>query len=236
MTTLTGSWCIAVLALLGPVGCGPGGPDSNSNSANDTISAADNPNGFVGLPADVAGGLSFRLVDNVTAADIGGTFGVDDNHIPYPDTYWPMTQGGIDWNWSQTSSPLEKYLAVSSPTDLTAGKAWEANNHGPMVPNVASWWGHCPGWTGASLSNAPVQHAINVTSDGQMSACNAGDPGCTTFQIGDLNALEAEIYVDADIKFIGTRCDTAPRAFSVTNTVASSATAPAARASTRARS
>jgi hypothetical protein len=41
-------------------------------------------------------------------------------------------------------------------------------------------------------------------------ACNESEPGCTRFEIGDINALEAETYVDAKSVLIGERCDTAP--------------------------
>src|SRR6185312_7644266 len=80
------------------------------------------------------------------------------------------------------------------------------------LPGVEGWFGHCPGWTGSAMLNAPLQHAISVKSDGNggVTACNDGDTGCTKFEIADVNALMAEDYVDADSKFIGNRCDTKP--------------------------
>ena len=123
-----------------------------------------------------------------------------------------FTQGGTDANWNGDGSPIEKYMGVLDSANVKAAKDWEASNHGPNVPGVADWWGHCPGWTGAAMSNAPIQHAVSVQSDGNggISACNAGDAGCTTFQIGDINALMAEVWVDGASSFIGARCDTKP--------------------------
>jgi hypothetical protein len=140
---------------------------------------------------------------------------VQDGNIPYPDTYWPFTSEGVDakWNWSdQSASPLEKYMSLANAAQVADAKNWEHNNHGSGVPGVSGWWGHCPGWTGAAMANAPIQHAVNAASDGNgnLVACNAGDAGCVKFEIGDLNALMAEVYVDGQSSFIGARCDTAP--------------------------
>lgn len=167
-------------------------------------------------PTQLIPGASTLLSDNITAADVGQTFGAADANVPYPDTYWPFTQGGTDaqWNPSGTDArtPIEKYMALFDTANVQAAKDWEANNHGPKVPGVSGWWGHCPGWTGAAMSNAPIQHAISVKNDGtgNLAACNAGDQGCVTLEIGDIDALLAEVYVDGNSSFIGARCDTKP--------------------------
>jgi len=165
-------------------------------------------------PEDLVPGASRRLADNIVAGDVGQTFGTDDAHIPYPDTYWPFTNEGIDakWNWGDSSSALDKYMSITTPGSAADAKAWEHSNHGSGVPGVSGWWGHCPGWTGAALDNAPIQHAVYATSDGQggVVSCNAGDAGCVKLEIGDLNALMAEVYVDGNDAFIGARCDTKP--------------------------
>ena len=58
----------------------------------DQISGNDDPSGLLS-------GAERRLAALVTAADVGMTFGVDDDAIPYPDTYWPMVDDGIAVEW-----------------------------------------------------------------------------------------------------------------------------------------
>ncbi len=180
---------------------------NNPGGKGDAIGGFEDPNGLVP-------NASRTLADNIGAGDVGMTFGTDDNNIPYPDTYWPFTEDGIDakWNGSDTPSALEKYMGIANASQVAAAKAWEHNNHGAGVPGVAGWWGHCPGWTGASMANAPIKHAVYATSDGNggFTACNAGDAGCVKFEVGDINALMAEVYVDGNSSFIGARCDTSP--------------------------
>ncbi len=163
-------------------------------------------------PSGLVANASRALADNISAADVGQTFGVADGNIPYPDTYWPFTDDGIDARWNGDTSPLEKFMTIADASHVADAKAWEHNNHGAGVPGVSGWWGHCPGWTGAAMANAPIQHAVYATSDGNggLTACNAGDANCTRFEIGDINALMAEVYVDGQSSFIGARCDTAP--------------------------
>jgi hypothetical protein len=186
----------------------PTTPETNAKDPSaDKISDSDNP-------TDLLPNASLVLADNITAADVGQTFGTDDAHIPYPDTYWPFTDNGCDAHWAgdSTQSPLEKLLTTFDNANLQAGKDWERTNHGKDVPGVAGWWGHCPGWTGAAMMNAPLQHAITVKSDGNggVTSCSDGDTTCTKFEIADINALMAEDYVDAPSRFIGNRCDTKP--------------------------
>src|SRR5579885_2496733 len=120
-------WFVAM--LLG--GCaGAAGPSSvpphNPGGKGDQISPSDDPNQLID-------GASFKLADNITAADVGQTFGTDDGHIPYPDTYWPMVDEGIDNNWSSTGSPLEKYMGLVDSAHLMDAKMWEHTNHGKGV-------------------------------------------------------------------------------------------------------
>ena len=176
-----------------------------SNQSPDQIGGNDNPNNLIP-------GASTLLTDNIVPSDVGQTFGVDDAHIPYPDTYWPFMQEGTNAAWNGSVGPLEKFMAVVDAAHAPDAKNWEHTNHGPAVANVASWWGHCPGWTGASMANAPILHAVDAASDGNggLTSCNAGEAGCTKFEIGDINALEAEAWVDGPNNFIGARCDTSP--------------------------
>jgi hypothetical protein len=161
-------------------------------------------------PGNLIPGADIRLADLIGAADVGQTFGTDDGHIPYPDTYWPFTQNGIDADWSGQGSPLSKLMSVVNPSQTAAAQQWEQNNHGSKTPGVQGWWGHCPGWTGSAMSNAPIQQPVYAMSDGQggLTSCTAGANGCVKFEIGDINALEAEVFVDGQNSFIGARCDT----------------------------
>jgi hypothetical protein len=186
--------------------CGPGPEKINRSKSADSIDPQDNP-------ARVIPNATARLWDNITPDDINKTIGVDDAHVPYPDTYWPFNQGGVDARWNgDDDTPLEKFVKLTNPDALEAAKAWEASHHGPNVPNVEDWWGHCPGWTGAASSNPAIKHAVAVEFDGHnLRPCDVPiGQGCFRFEIGDINALEAEIYVDADAAFAGARCDTPP--------------------------
>src|SRR6516165_7029394 len=70
----------------------------------DQISPSDDPNQLIS-------GASFKLSDNINASDVGQTFGTDDGHIPYPDTYWPFVEEGSDAHWNDGSdSPVEKFM------------------------------------------------------------------------------------------------------------------------------
>jgi hypothetical protein len=165
----------------------------------------------------------------VTVDEIGQSFGVPEDAIPYPDTYWPMVDNGIAVEWLERTgsrcavfndcvdaqpSPLEKFVSlVSGGNDDTVGQAieWEIRNHGQDVPNVADWFGHCPGWAATAMLWKPVLAPVSVRFDnGQFAECEPTDPGCTTFEIGDINALGAEAHEGAVSRFIGARCDTDP--------------------------
>jgi hypothetical protein len=172
------------------------------------------------LPPD----FESTLASVISPADVGQAFGLDDSKVPYPDTYWPfllvddntkekLATNGIDDRWldKSTPSPLEKFMALASPQQLNEAKAWEKKNHGEDVPGVANWFGHCPGWTAAAMVNPPLQHGVSVKNNGgQIAACSDGEAGCTTFEIGDINALEAEAFLGGPSGFLGARCDTKP--------------------------
>lgn len=200
----TGLFVVGCVGGAGPSAPGPGG----GGGKGDQISPSDDP-------TKLFDGASFRLGDNVSADDVGKTFGTDDDHIPYPDTYWPYSDNGIDAHWNGEVSPLDKYMSIADPahTDNTQyARNWERAYHGSVQPSVASWAGHCPGWTGAAMTNRPLRHGVWAAADGAggILPCNEGDAGCVKFEIGDINALEAEIYKDAHSNLIGANCDTSP--------------------------
>ena len=61
-------------------------------------------------PSRILPGATTKLTDLVSADDVGKEFGIDDDHMPYPDTYWPFTSEGVDDKWNGTDSPLEKAM------------------------------------------------------------------------------------------------------------------------------
>ena len=183
------------------------------------------------------GTFSTLLRDNIVATDARNLegFGVPDARIPHPDTYWPYLlkaedggieeADGIDFRWQGPSvnSPLEKYMALVAPNDATtraSAKQWEHDHHGPglgerLNREVQNWEGHCPGWTGASMSNAPIVHPVFVQPDRNnvFAPCTEAEErngilGCMRLEIGDINALQAEVYVDGVQPMVGRGCFT----------------------------
>lgn len=194
------------LGVATTVACGSVGDEPTGSAESfDRIQAFDDPYGLLGA-------VSRKAADNITAADVGGTFGVVDDEVPYPDTYWPMIENGIDAEWNGSEkSPLEKFITMASPENLDTARAWNRINQGVDMPGVEDWYGICNGWTGASTSVKPLKHGVTAKIvDGQVKKCSAAEAGCTTFEIGDINALMATIYSDGFSYFIGARCNTVP--------------------------
>ncbi len=186
----------------------------------DQISGNDDPSG-------VLSNAERQLSKLISSADVGESFGVDAANMPYPDTYWPMVDNGIAVEWLEKSggkcsranectdaqdSPLAKFVKLTNPNDVTKAKEWEVKNHGKDVPNVADWYGHCPGWVAGAMLNKPILHPVFAKADGagSVQACEEGQADCTKFEIGDINALTAEAHEGARSLFIGARCDTKP--------------------------
>jgi hypothetical protein len=205
---------VTLLALVGTAIAGCESLQDGSASEETTTSTSEPDRiGENENPALLIPGASSRLDDNIAPEDVGETFGTDDAHIPYPDTYWPFSSGGIDQRWASGPSALEKYMSVADPDHARDAKRWERENHGRGVPHVKSWFGHCEGWVAAALSTAPIEHAVHARSDGAggLESCRAADADCTRFEIGDVNALAAEVYVDGEARLIGARCDVKPK-------------------------
>src|SRR5438067_1260566 len=60
-------------------------------------------------PERLLPGATVTLADIISEGDKGQDFGVDDDHVPYPDTYWPFTEEGIHAKWNGgDASPLDK--------------------------------------------------------------------------------------------------------------------------------
>jgi hypothetical protein len=216
-----------LLSLLLPVACAapgttgdePTGDLDDADGKADQISGADDPSRLLG-------NAERRLSKLIEPADVGQSFGVPNEKVPYPDTYWPMVDNGIAVEWLETDgtecftanecddpqpSPLVKLVSIINPSAVDDAVAWEIKNHGKDVPNVASWFGHCPGWVATAMLNDPIPGPVWVKGNALgLEKCESGDPECTKFEIGDINALGAEAHEGAFSRFIGARCDTEP--------------------------
>ena len=78
--------------------------DDNGGVVQDDDGKADAIGGYE-APETLVPGASRRLASNIVGADVGKTFGTDDDHVPYPDTYWPFTDDGVDATWNGGDSP-----------------------------------------------------------------------------------------------------------------------------------
>jgi hypothetical protein len=185
----------------------------------DQISGQDDPSGLL---ADA----ERRLGQLIGAADIGQSFGVPEDKVPYPDTYWPFVDNGVAVQWLEKTgercdsanacvdpqpSPLAKFVNLNQWYAVEDAIDWEVKNHGKEREGVADWWGHCPGWVASTMLTKPVSGPVSVQMvDGQLQKCDPSTFACTTFEIGDLNAISAEAHEGAVSQFIGARCDTSP--------------------------
>jgi Transglutaminase elicitor len=208
----------ACVSLLLSAGLATAGCDAPPSPRPDAVGQAgdDLAIGTFERPETLVASASRRLADAIGAGDVGQEFGVSSERVPYADTYWPFLYGGTDFQWypgaRDPRSPLEKYMAATDPYATEMAKMWELFNHGPFVPDVQTWNGHCPGWAAAATTNAPILHAVSARSDGRggVVACHGGDRGCVRFEIGDINALMAEVYLDGPSSIIGANCHTPP--------------------------
>lgn len=216
------AWMVSV-SVVGAAACGGDSElvvEDYADGKADQISGRDDPSGLLA-------NAERRLAQLISPQDVGETFGLADENAPYPDTYWPMVDDGIAVEWLEKSgskcsstnacsdpapSPLAKYMMLADPANLDEAVAWEVKNHGKDVKDVKDWFGHCPGWAAAAQMHTPIQGPTAFASDGAggVRLCEAGEPGCVVFEIGDMNALMAEVFNNARSRFIGARCDTEP--------------------------
>lgn len=207
--------CLSALVGGALAASGCEGPPAPRPETLGDASEADRIAGFE-RPEVVVSGASRRLADNIDAADIGQDFGVPDDKVPYADTYWPFVYGGVDAAWNPRGrdprTPIEKFMAITDPYETESARIWEFVHHGPGELGVQTWHGHCPGWAAAATRNAPILHPVFAGPDGRggIAACSEGAAGCVRFEIGDVNALMAEIYLDGPEVRIGTACPLTP--------------------------
>lgn len=213
---------VLALGLVATAAC------ATSSSDVDESAAADSADPRTEDVRNLPGEYSDRLTANIVPGDVGKSFGMADDAIPYPDTYWPfeaegLGSGGIDFAWqgAGTATPVEKYARIVSGGDealVAKARLWEQDHHGPGLGKkqnraIQAWEGHCPGWTAAAMTDGPLKHGVSVRHDAQNGVveCSEGESGCTRFEIGDINALMAEVHVDGNQPLIGWGCRTASR-------------------------
>lgn len=109
---------------------------------------------------------------------------------PWAGFWWPYTGNGIAAGGSG-GSPAGKYDAARGNT--THAQEWEIRKHGPGVPQVQQWWGHCNGWCAAAALFKEPHDPVTVNG--------------VTFGISDLKALITEAGMSTSADFFGERVD-----------------------------
>lgn len=104
--------------------------------------------------------------------------------MPWAGYWWPYVDQG-------TIQALSKYEAAGGSNAATQ---WEISYHGPGVPGVQSWWGHCNGWAAASVLFEEPRTPKGVSG--------------VTFGIADQKALLSEIGMEVQADFFGMRSET----------------------------
>ncbi len=144
-----------------------------------------------------------------TLADLPTEGNVPDYRVPYSGHDYPDKNGGTGIVVSGNMSPLAKYdrafnggryAAVAfEKEDVKESKGPErfgllGRRREPLFPRLRQprapgWYGHCNGWTAASIRHAEPQNS--VVRNG------------ITFTPADIKALLAEVYMYADTEFLG---------------------------------
>jgi subtilisin-like proprotein convertase family protein len=107
----------------------------------------------------------------------------------------------------------------AQPETFHVGPAaeWELKNHGRYgETDPESWWGHCNGWASYVLNEDEPIRPVLVRYDAatrRVTECASGDAGCVLFQLGDINALGAELYWQDGARMAGRRCEQADSEF-----------------------
>jgi hypothetical protein len=161
---------LLVLLLLLQCGCGP----VNTQFSNSARPGAKSPNDAP--PSSASEKLSFaRLINEHSRGRSRLT--------PWVGYWWPYSEGGT----STASALYEK------ATGRTGAADWEQTHHGPKVPGIQNWWGHCNGWAAAAtLFEEPTE----VMSENGVS-----------FETADQKSLLSEISMDVNADFYGHRDD-----------------------------
>ena len=86
---------------------------------------------------------------------------------------------------------------------------WEHRNHGRHGDrDPDTWWGHCNGWASYVLNEDEPTRPVNVRlENNRVVECAPSQEGCVRFELGDVNALGAEIYWNDAARMLGRRCE-----------------------------
>jgi hypothetical protein len=111
---------------------------------------------------------------------------------PWAGFWWPYTGSGIaSGQFSGGGSPAGKYDAARGGS--TQAQSWEIKHHGPAVPKVEAWWGHCNGWTASAALLPEPREGVTVNG--------------INFGIADIKALVTELGMSVNADFFGERTD-----------------------------
>lgn len=141
---------------------------------------------------------------------VGQSFSVPEANIPWSDTWMPRASGGLDWAWGNEASPLDRVLSLLGAPDAVKknAKAWNHRYRGAGIGQAASAHGACDSVAAASERHAHLRaRPVSVRIDaGKLVRCEAGQPGCVAFRVGDIDMLDAEVHADAPLRWIGNQC------------------------------
>lgn len=108
----------------------------------------------------------------------------------------------------------------AQPETFEIGRAteWEHKNHGRYgTRDPESWYGHCNGWASYVINEDEPMRPVSVRYDAatrRITECaNASADGCIKFELGDINALGAELYWADAARMLGRRCEEAESDF-----------------------
>lgn len=111
---------------------------------------------------------------------------------PWAGFWWPYTGNGIaSGAYGRGISPAGKYDAVRG--GKTTAQGWELRYHGTLDPKVQGWWGHCNGWSAASVLFDEPRQPVKVNG--------------INFSIADVKALLSEVGMEVSADFFGERVD-----------------------------
>lgn len=146
----------------------------------------------LGLPGQRPGEWNAPSKERNFAMLINGYREAKSPKTPWASTYWPFVENGIaTGKYGGGLSPAGKYDAARGLT--TRAQQWEIEHHGSKTRGVEPWWGHCPGWSVASVFFDEPRELKTVNG--------------VTFTVADQKALLTEAAMQANSEFFGYRVD-----------------------------
>ncbi len=119
-----------------------------------------------------------------------------------------IKKGEISLADSKKFGPLDKYglyvMLKKRSSDPFGATRWEMNNH--YTPAGPGWYGHCNGWSAASIMTNEPRQDLNV----DLPAPDGNGTITLTFTPGDLKALSSLSYFSGPSNFYGHRYEGYP--------------------------